>query len=187
MTTHPIEYPKTIEGWEGFSIEADSDLVVERGAIDHWLEAVRDANPIYWHDAVASEIAGGIVAPPPMALAFTTSYRWSPKHPAEIWDVHGVEAPETRAPLRLPLEVHFALKEFTGLKEGIAAGIESEFYEPLRLGDRLTVNARILSIGEERTNRLGTGRSWTVEVRYSNQRKQLVSIERYRFFSYNRM
>lgn len=182
MTT----YPTTIEAWEGFSIEAVSDLVVERGLIDHWLEAVRDANPIYWNDEAAAGITGGIVAPAPMALTFSMSYRWTPRRPAEVWDVHGVEPSGTPTPLRLPMEPHFALKEFTGLKEGIVGGIESEFYEPLRLGDRLTVTTRIVGIGEERTNRLGRGRSWTVEVRYSNQRKELVSIERYRFFSYNR-
>lgn len=181
-----IDYPKTIEAWEGFEIEAPSDLTVERGAIIHWLEAVRDGNPIYWNDEIAAKITGGIIAPPPMALTFAMSYRWTPWNPEAVWDVHGVEPAGTPAPLRMPMEVHFACKDFSGLKEGIVGGIDAEYYEPLRLGDRLKVISRIVNIGAEKTNRLGTGRNWTVEVRYINQRDELVSIERYKFFCYNR-
>lgn len=181
-----IEYPKTLEAWNGFEISAVADMCVERGFIEQWLEAARDGNPIYWNDEVAKEICGGIVAPPPMCQTFSSTRRWSPRRPTEVWDVHGVEPPGTPCPKRMPLEVHFLLKEFTGLKEGIVSGIECEYYEPLRLGDRITVTGRIAGIGEERTNKLGTGRNWTAEAEYKNQKGQLVSIERFRFFCYNR-
>jgi hypothetical protein len=181
-----IDYPKTLDAWVGFPVEAVSDLSVERGFIDQWLDAMRDGNPIYWNDEVAKEITGGIVAPPPMCLTFSASFRWSPRRPGMVWDVHGVEPPGTPCPIRVPLEVHFALKEFTGLKEGIVAGIDAEFYEPLRLGDRLRVVSRVVTIGDLRTNKLGTGRNWTVEAQYRNQKDELVSIERYHFYCYNR-
>jgi acyl dehydratase len=181
-----VNFPTKLEDWEGFALEVQSDIVVEQFAIDGWMEAMRDGNPLYWNEEVAKEITGGIIAPGPMTLTFSMSYRWSPKQPEAVWDVHGVEPPGTPSPLRLPMEVHFALKEFTGLKEGIVGGIESEFYEPLRLGDRLKIVSSIRDISDEKTNRLGTGRNWTAEVRFINQRDQLVSIERYFFFSYNR-
>lgn len=181
-----VNYPTTLPDWEGFEIEQVSEVVVEQSLINAWLEAMRDGNPLYWNEEVANEITGGIIAPAPATLTFASTYRWSPRRPDEIWDVHGVESPHLRPALRMPVETHFALKDFTGLKEGIVGGIEAEYYEPLRLGDRLTLSSKVIGIGELRTNRLGTGRNWTNEVRYTNQNGELVSIERYKFFCYNR-
>jgi len=181
-----ISYPTTLADWEGFQIERVAEVCVEQSLIDAWLEAVRDGNPLYWDEAVAAEITGGIIAPTPATLTFASSYRWSPRRPEEIWDVHGVESAAYKPALRLPMEPHFALKDFTGLREGIVGGIDAEYYEPLHLGDRLTITAGIRDIGELRTNKLGTGRNWVAEVHYRNQRGELVSIERYKFFCYNR-
>lgn len=181
-----IEYPTRLEDWEGFQIERVSDVKVEQSLIDAWLEAMRDGNPLYWNEEVANEIAGGIIAPTPATLTFVSSYRWTPRRADEVWDVHGVEPAGTRVPLRMPMEPHFALKEFTGLKEGIVGGIDAEFHEPMRLGDRLTIVSGIFDIGELRTNKLGTGRNWVAVAQYKNQNGQLVSIERYKFFCYNR-
>ena len=192
MTSYPlinyplIKYPDRLEDWDGFQIERVSDLCVEQSLIDAWLEAVRDGNPLYWNEEVAREITGGIIAPTPATLTFASTFRWSPRRPDEVWDVHGVEPAGTKTPVRMPMEPHFALKEFTGLKEGIVGGIDAEFYEPMRLGDRLTIASSIVDIGELRTNKLGTGRNWTAVARYSNQRGQLISIERYKFYCYNR-
>jgi hypothetical protein len=181
-----INYPTRLEAWEGFEIERVADATVEQGLIDAWLEAVRDGNPLYWNEAVAREIAGGIIAPTPATLTFASAYRWTPRRPDAVWDVHGVEPAATPVPPRMPMEPHFALKAFTGLKEGIVGGIDAEFHEPMRLGDRLAIASAIIDIGALRSNRLGTGRNWTSVVRYRNQRGQLISIERYRFFCYNR-
>src|SRR5690606_26354234 len=141
-----------LEDWEGFEIERVSEVKVEQSLIDAWLEAVRDGNPLYWNEEVAKAIAGGIVAPTPSTLTYAATYRWSPRRPDEIWDVHGVESPAFRPAVRMPMETHFALKDSTGLKEGIVGGIDAEYYEPMRLGDRLTIVSRIVGIGELRTN-----------------------------------
>lgn len=181
-----INYPTKLEDWEGFQIECVSDVKVEQSLIDIWLEAMRDGNPLYWHEEIAKEICGGIIAPSPATLTFSATYRWTPNRPKEMWDVHGVESSEYKTPVRMPMETHFALKDFSGLKEGIVGGIDAEFYEPMRLGDRLTITSKIASIGELRTNKLGTGRNWVAEVQYKNQKGQLLSIERYKFYCYNR-
>lgn len=185
MARSRAQWPTHLQDWIGFTITEESDYTVESGLILNWLDAMRDGNPIYWNEKVAHEVSDGIVAPPPMTLPFSMSPRWSPKRPGEIWDMHETETDYETA-IRMPMEAHFALKEFTGLREGIVAAIESEFYEPLRLGDRLTVASAISGIGEERKNRLGIGRNWIVEVTFSNQRGDLVSIEKYHFFCYNR-
>ncbi|TYB82320.1 FAS1-like dehydratase domain-containing protein [Maritimibacter fusiformis] len=181
-----LKLPEKLEDWIGFRFEHEAELVVERGAIMHWLEAVRDANPVYWDDAVAEDITGGIIAPAPMASTFATSYRWSPRRPEQVWDIHGVEPDAPRVWPRLPVEAHFSFKEFTGLKQGIVGSIEAEYYEPLRLGDRITVTSFISKCGELRTNRLGTGRDWTAQVEFRNQNGDMVSIDRFNFYCYNR-
>jgi hypothetical protein len=178
------QWPTAIANWEGFQERAESEILVERGFIDHWLEAVHDANPLYWDESAARPQTGSTIAPPAMLLTWIVSRRWSPSRPDEFWDARAPADPR-RPPRRVPIDAHYALKEFLGLKEGIVSGNEMEFYEPVRLGDRLHIVSRIYEIGEERKNRLGTGRPWTVEVSYFNQRDELVGIERYRFFSYN--
>jgi acyl dehydratase len=180
-----IEYPKTLEEWDGFEIKQVSKIKVDQNLIDIWLEAMRDGNPLYWNEAIAKEICGGIIAPPTSTLTFAASYRWTPERPDEMWDMHGVEVGFKKS-LRLPMEPHFALKDFTGLKEGIVGGIDAEYYEPMRLGDNLTMYARVRDISDLRTNKLGTGRNWIAEAEYRNQRDELVSIERYKFYCYNR-
>ena len=181
-----LKLPEKLEDWIGFRFVNDAELVVEQGAINHWLEAVRDANPVYWDEAFAQEVTGGIIAPAPMASTFGTSYRWSPRRPEMVWDIHGVEPDAPKVWPRLPAEAHFSFKEFTGLKEGIVGSIEAEYYEPLRLGDRITVTSYVSKCGEMRTNRLGTGRDWTVVVEFTNQHGDLVSIDRFHFYCYNR-
>ena len=179
-------YPTTLEQWEGFEMSGVSEVLIEQGLIDHWLEAVRDANPLYWDESEAAPFTGGIIAPPPMMFTFCVAYRWSPRRPGEVWDMHGVEPPGTPAPVRWPNHLHYMLKEFTGLREAIVVGNESEFYEPMRVGDRLGITSRCYDISAMRTNRLGTGRSWTIANWYRNQHGQLVGIDRFRLYSYNR-
>jgi uncharacterized protein len=178
------QWPTALEDWEGFELRSQSHIQVERGLIDHWLEAVQDANPLYWDQSKAQRLAGAIVAPPTMLSTWMLARRWLPERPLEFWDAHS--ANPSAGANRVPIEPHFALKEFLKLKEGIVSGNEQEFHEPVRLGDQLQAITKMTEIGPERTNRLGTGRPWTVQVSYFNQGDQLVAIERYRFFSYNR-
>jgi len=181
------DWPSTIEGWLAFELEDFSEVVVEWGFIDHWLEAMQDGNPLYWDEATAQEIAGGIVAPPNMILTWLQAWRWSPRRPHVVWDPHfDDDDDDTAEKPRRSFELHFELKDFFGLREGIVGGYESEFHEPVRLGDRLRSVERVTEISDERTNRLGTGRSWIIEVRYLNQHDQLNGISRYRMYSYNR-
>ncbi|HEX9713382.1 MAG TPA: MaoC family dehydratase N-terminal domain-containing protein, partial [Actinomycetota bacterium] len=63
---------------------------------------------------------------------------------------------------------------------------EIVFGEPVRPGDVISTKQRVAEIGEVRSNRLGTGRPWTVEVTYSNQRGEVVAVESYRMFCYVR-
>jgi uncharacterized protein len=160
-----------VEDWVGYKLDAGpGDVAAERGYVLHWCEAVEDANPIYWDEAAAQEITDGWIAPPSML---------------SVWMRPLMFKPGTEEQIR-PLELHFMLKDAFELPEGIVTGNEIEFGVPVRMGDTVATTQSVREISDERTNRLGTGRSWTIDVTYTNQRNEVVGVETYRMFSYNR-
>ena len=85
-----------------------------------------------------------------------------------------------------PLELHFRLKDAFELPDGIVTANEIEFREPVRMGDVVSTRQTVREISDVKTNRLGTGRSWIIDVTYTNQRGEIVGIESYEMFSYVR-
>ena len=160
-----------IERWTGATLDAGfGDVTVEPGYILHWLEATENANPLYWDAETAKELTGGPVAPPTMC---------------SVWMRPLMYKPGAHEAIR-PLELHFRLKEAFGLPEGIVTGNEIVFYEPVRPGDRIRTVQTVAEIGDVRTNRLGTGRPWTIDVTYTNEDDVVVAVETYRMFCYVR-
>lgn len=160
-----------VRSWVGRTLDAGpGDVVVDRGHIQHWCEAVENANPLFWDDRVADELTGGPIAPPTMLSVWMRPLTWKPG-----------EGPMVR-----PLDLHFQLKEAFDLPEGIVAANEIEFHAPARPGDRISTTQSVREIGEVKENRLGTGRNWTIDVTYTNQRDEVVGIESYTMFSYRR-
>jgi acyl dehydratase len=160
-----------VQSWVGRTLDAGpGDVVVDRGYIQHWCEATENANPLFWDDRVAEELTTGPIAPPTMLSVWMRPLVWKPGSDERI----------------RPLELHFQLKEALDLPEGIVAGNEIEFYAPVRPGDRISTTQSVREIGEVKENRLGTGRNWTIDVTYTNQRGQVVGVESYTMFSYRR-
>ncbi len=62
-------------------------------------------------------------------------------------------------------------------------GSEYEFFEPIRIGDRITVTKAIVEL-TERQGRLGTMLFTTAETRYVNQLGQLAATQRTTGISY---
>jgi acyl dehydratase len=170
MTELP-DLPKEIESWIDKSlIEDNSEFDIERGYILTSCSSVENGNPLYWDPDVAEEITGGTVAPPTMMSVWLRPHHWAPGRTEE----------------RLPLELHFRLKKELGLPEAIIAANELSFGEPVRPGDRLRARQTLRSISEPRTNRLGTGRFWVIDVEYFNQRDEWVGTDSYNCFGYRR-
>ena len=82
--------------------------------------------------------------------------------------------------------MHVRLKDAFELPEGIVTGNEIVFGVPVRPGDTIATKQTVTEIGDVRTNRLGTGRPWTIDVTYTNQRGEVVAVESYRMFCYVR-
>lgn len=161
----------SVDQWVGFELDAGpGDVVAERGYVLHWCESVEDANPIYWDEAAAQDITGGWIAPPTMLSVWMRPLMFNPQRDESI----------------RPLELHFRLKDAFGLPDGIVTANEIEFREPVRMGDVISTRQTVREISDVKTNRLGTGRAWTIDVTYTNQNGDVVGIESYEMFSYVR-
>jgi acyl dehydratase len=146
------------------------EFPVERGYIWTSCASVENGNPLFWDDEVARDLTGGPIAPPSMVSVWFRPHNWAPG----------------RTDVALPLQVHFDLKLRFDLPEAVMTDNTIEFHTPVRLGDVLRTHQVLRSISEEKTTKLGTGRFWVIDVVYQNQDGELVAVESYTGFGYNR-
>jgi acyl dehydratase len=150
--------------------EEESEIPVERGYIWTTCASVENGNPLFWDDDVAADITGGPIAAPTMLSVWFRPHHWAPG----------------RTTHRLPLQIHFDLKERFGLPEAVMTDNTLVFHEPARPGDRLSTRQVLRSVSDEKATKLGTGRFWVIDVEYRNQRGELVGVESYTGFGYRR-
>jgi acyl dehydratase len=168
--TELLEIPDEIRSWIGTSLaEDDAGLEVERGYIATSCASVENGNPLYWDDEAAT-LTDGPIAPPTMLSVWMRPHHWQPGR--------------TEQPM--PLEVHFKLKKGLELPEAIVTANEISFGAPVRPGDHVRTKQVLRSLSEPKTNKLGTGRYWTIDVEYYNQKDEWVGTETYEFFGYRR-
>ena len=98
--------------------------------------SVENGNPLFWDDEVADELTGGPIAAPSMLSTWFRPHHWAP----------GLETQ------KLPLQVHFDLKEKLGLPEAVMSDNTTIFHEPVRPGDILT-HLPAAAIGQRRRRR----------------------------------
>jgi acyl dehydratase len=146
------------------------DFSVERGYIWTACASVENGNPLFWDDEVAQELTGGPIAAPSMLSTWFRPHHWQP----------GLDKP------KLPLQVHFDLKEKLSLPEAVMSDNTTIFHEPVRPGDLLSTCQRLRSVSPEKKTKLGTGRFWVIDVEYRNQRDELVGVESWTGFGYRR-
>jgi acyl dehydratase len=150
--------------------EEEGEFPVEQGYIWTSASSVENGNPLFWDDAAAAQITGGPIAMPTMLSVWFRPHHWAPG----------------RTQQKLPLQIHFDLKERLGLPEAIMTENTIVFHEPVRLGDRLRTHQVLRSLSGPKTTKLGTGRFWVIDVVYTNQHDALVGLESYTGFGYNR-
>jgi len=150
--------------------EEAGEFPVEQGYVWSMCAAVENGNPLFWDEDVAAELTGGPIAPPTMLSVWFRPHHWAPGRTEE----------------RLPLRVHFDLKERLGLPEAVMTDNTMTFHEPVRPGDVLRTRQILRSVSDLKRTKLGTGRFWVIDVEYANQRSELVGIESYTGFGYRR-
>lgn len=150
--------------------EETGEFPVERGYIWTTCASVENGNPLFWDDEVAAAVTSGPIAPPTMLSVWFRPHHWAPG----------------RTKVALPLQVHFDLKERFGLPEAVMTDNTIVFHEPVRIGDQITSAQILRSVSEEKTTRIGTGRFWVIDVEYRNQKGELVGVESYTGFGYQK-
>ena len=148
----------------------EGEFPVERGYIWTTCASAENGNRLFWDDDVADAVTDGPIAPPTMLSVWFRPHHWAPG----------------RTEQRLPLRVHFDLKERFGLPEAVITDNTIVFHEPVRPGDRVSTCQVLRSISEEKTTRLGRGRFWVIDVECRNQRGELVGVDSYTGFGYRR-
>ncbi|MCB1614875.1 MAG: MaoC family dehydratase N-terminal domain-containing protein [Pseudomonadales bacterium] len=167
------ELPAEVLAWIGRVVVVDeAEVLVERGLIENFCSSVEDGNPLYWDETVANEVCGGIISPPAMLSAYNRPHPWTPKRGDK--------------PLNRPLELHFKVKDALDYPRGIVTELCFEFGVPVRPGDRLRAEQSLREVSEIKTNKLGTGRNWTIDVTYKNQSGAVAGVETLSFFGYRR-
>ncbi|QOV96412.1 MaoC family dehydratase N-terminal domain-containing protein [Novosphingobium sp. ES2-1] len=136
---------------------------VETGAIRLFAAAIGDAHPAWWMDEPE--------CPPALLSAWNRPLMWQPCSGAQD-SAQG-------------LALHFQLKDMLGLPLAVVADSETEIGAPCRPGMRLGSTQTLVGIGPLRTNRLGSGRDWTLRVDYRCVASDLfLGAEILRFFAY---
>jgi acyl dehydratase len=167
VTTLPAE----VEALVGtVQYEETADFPVEQGYVWTSCASVENGNPLFWDPAVAQELTDGPIAPPTMISTWFRPHHWAPG----------------RTEQKLPLQIHFDLKETLGLPEAVMSDNSIVFHEPVRPGDLLSTRQILRSVSDEKTTKLGTGRFWVIDVEYHNQKGELAAVESWTGFGYRR-
>lgn len=131
------------------------DAEVNWSMIKAFCSASEDANPSYWDREFAQEHWGGLIAPPGTLLTWLIPLTWKPKR----------GAPRRMIVLDVPLPGDTLIN----------VSSETEFLQPMRLGDVLNAVDTVTSISAEKTTRLGTGHFVEDVLTVRNQRGEVVA------------
>jgi acyl dehydratase len=160
-----------VEAWIGKTLHPETaTFPVERGYLWTSCASVENGNPLFWDDDVAADITGGPIAPPTTLSLWFRPHHWEP----------GEQGP------RLPLQLHFDLKEALGLPEAVMTDSVVTFADPVRPGDVIGTSQVLRSVSEPKTTKLGRGRFWVIDVEYRNHHDEVVGVETFTGFGYRR-
>lgn len=114
--------------------------------IRYFCAMVQDGNASYWDAEFAEGEWGSVISPPALLMTWVLSPEWQPGEPR----------PETLLAARVPLPGSTV----------ISTGCESEFFRPIRVGDRLNVEEELVDVSELKHTRLGAGHFITTVATY---------------------
>jgi acyl dehydratase len=121
----------------------------------HFAAMVHDANPGYWDEEFADAQWGGLIAPPAMLMTWVIPIEWRP----------GGALPVPLLTARVPLPG----------TTFVNASNETEFFQPIRVGDRLNVTEELVSVSAEKRTALGAGHFVTTCSSFRRQDGVLVA------------
>ncbi len=157
-----MSLPDAVQSLIGTSCyELAGDALVSQSNVRAMCAVVENPNAAYWDEERT---------PTTMLSTWSRPEYWSPERDGEF----------------KALQLHYDLKELLRYPTAIVSSFESVFHRPARVGDRVSSVQTLKSISEEKTTRLGTGRFWEIEVRYTNQEEALLGVEIFNCFGYRK-
>ena len=78
------------------------------------------------------------------------------------------------------------IKDLLSLPLGIVTEVEIEFYDPVKNGDNISSEQKLISVSDIVDTNLGKGRYWIIEVKYLNQLDILVGKQNIQFLGYKK-
>jgi acyl dehydratase len=136
-----------------------AELPVNEAMARQFSSAVHDPNPLYWDAELATKICGSPVAPPATLVTWTTAINWTP-------------GGKTGVPAALLVSVPLPGDSMINISS------EIEFFDHIRIGDRLNVVEEVEAISEEKQTKVGRGHFLTVVARFRRQTGELVAVQR---------
>jgi acyl dehydratase len=135
---------------------------VDRAGIRKIADAAGDRNPLYWDDEYAARSRyGGIIAPPDF---FGWPVKWAP-------DQTFINVNEVFVEMAIEMAK-------AGFFRAINAGMETEYFSPIRAGDTLVLTSEIVAIEEKEGKKGGKMMISTVETTVVNQNGDVVAKQR---------
>jgi acyl dehydratase len=132
-----------------------AEFAVNEAMIQYYCSAVEDSNPSYWDREFAQAQWGGIVAPPSMLMSWSLPLQWRPVGQRDF------------------VFLAFAVPLPGG--SPVNSSTETEFFQPMRVGDLVTYRDRLVAISDEKATRLGTGHFVTTVGECRNQHGELLA------------
>lgn len=132
------------------------EVDVSTGMIRHFAAMVHDANAGFWDPDFAAEQWGATVAPPAMLMTWVMPIEWKP----------GGAVPVPLLTARVPLPG----------STFVNASNETEFFLPIRTGDRLNVVEELVDVSLEKETAIGTGHFVTTRSTYRRQDGAVVAV-----------
>jgi len=128
---------------------------VDISRIRFYCEMLEDDNPSYWDESYAKKQWGGLICPPGLMLSLTLPPIWRPK--------------EKSKPKFLALEIPLPAETFINVET------ETEFFQPVYVGDYLNYQDEIIEITGEKKTHLGSGYFITFLRTIRNHKGEIVA------------
>jgi len=131
------------------------NVEVNPAMIRHYCAMVEDANASYWDEEFADRQWGALVSPPAMLMIWLMPLEWQPGG--------GIPVPMFMARVPLPGDTF------------VNASSDTEYFEPIRVGDHLNVTEELVSVSDAKRTALGLGHFVTTVGTYRRQDGTLVA------------
>ena len=147
-----------LRSWIGREVSYAAPEELGRASIRYFALALGDDNPLFHDEAYARTTGhGAIVAPPTLVCETNQFFRNPPDDNGYIGHHWPLPLPSNRF---------------------IRGGNEYEFHQPVHAEDRITVTWRLVDLYERQTSSAGLMIFVVSEARYTNQRGELLAVNR---------